>query len=55
MGKVTGFIEFKRDKQPYRAVGERVQDWRHSLLPSGVPARQPDPGLERPRLPGPVA
>jgi glutamate synthase (NADPH) small chain len=33
MGKVTGFIEFKRDKQPYRAVGERVQDWRQVMLP----------------------
>ena len=27
MGKVTGFIEFERDKQPYRPVEERVQDW----------------------------
>ena len=24
MGKVTGFIEFKRDKQPYRPVAERA-------------------------------
>ena len=74
MGKVTGFIEFKRDKQPYRPVEERVHDWqqvmlpvagrraaqagralhglRHPLLPPGLPARQPDPRLERPRLPG---
>ena len=27
MGKITGFIEFERDKQPYRPVEERVQDW----------------------------
>jgi glutamate synthase (NADPH) small chain len=33
MGKVTGFIEFKRDKQPYRPVEERVRDWRQVMLP----------------------
>jgi glutamate synthase (NADPH) small chain len=33
MGKVTGFIEFKRDKQPYRPVGERRRDWRQVMLP----------------------
>ncbi len=33
MGKVTGFIEFKRDKQPYRPVAERVRDWRQVMLP----------------------
>jgi len=33
MGKVTGFIEFKRDKQPYRPVVERLQDWRQVMLP----------------------
>jgi glutamate synthase (NADPH) small chain len=33
MGKVTGFIEFKRDKQPYRPVAERVHDWRQVMLP----------------------
>ena len=27
MGKPTGFLEFKRAKQPYRPVDERVQDW----------------------------
>ena len=27
MGKITGFMEFKRDKQPYRPVEERVKDW----------------------------
>ena len=33
MGKVTGFIEFKRDKQPYRPVAERRQDWHQVMLP----------------------
>lgn len=33
MGKPTGFIEFKRDKQPYRPVGERIQDWKQVMLP----------------------
>jgi glutamate synthase (NADPH) small chain len=33
MGKVTGFIEFKRDKQPYRPVEERRQDWKQVMLP----------------------
>ena len=33
MGKVTGFIEFKRDKQPYRPVAERVRDWKLQMLP----------------------
>ena len=33
MGKVTGFLEYKRDKQPYRTVGERVQDWNQVMLP----------------------
>ncbi len=33
MGKVTGFIEFKRDKQPYRPVAERLRDWQQVMLP----------------------
>jgi glutamate synthase (NADPH/NADH) small chain len=33
MGKVTGFMEFKRDKQPYRPVAERLRDWRQVMLP----------------------
>ena len=33
MGKVTGFIEFKRAKQPYRPVAERRGDWRQVMLP----------------------
>ncbi len=27
MGKVTGFMEYGRDNQPYRPVEERLQDW----------------------------
>ena len=33
MGKVTGFLEFKRDRQPYRPVEERVRDFEQVLLP----------------------
>jgi glutamate synthase (NADPH/NADH) small chain len=33
MGKITGFIEYRRDKQPYRPVGERLRDWRQVMLP----------------------
>jgi glutamate synthase (NADPH) small chain len=33
MGKVTGFLEWKRDKQPYRPVEERTRDWRQVMLP----------------------
>jgi glutamate synthase (NADPH/NADH) small chain len=33
MGKPTGFIEFKRDKQPYRPVEERIRDWKQQMLP----------------------
>ena len=33
MGKITGFIEFKRDKQAYRPVEERLGDWRQVMLP----------------------
>ncbi len=33
MGKVTGFIEFTRDKQPYRPVEERTRDWKQVMLP----------------------
>ena len=31
MGKITGFIEFEREKQPYRPIEERVQDW-HQVM-----------------------
>src|SRR5574337_1184356 len=33
MGKPTGFIEFKREKQPYRPVEERIHDWKQVMLP----------------------
>ncbi len=33
MGEVKGFIEFRRGKQPYRPVVERVRDWRQVMLP----------------------
>jgi glutamate synthase (NADPH/NADH) small chain len=31
MGKVTGFLEHRRQKQPYRPVEERLKDWRQVL------------------------
>ncbi len=33
MGKVTGFMEVKRSKQPYRAVEERLLDWNQVMAP----------------------
>jgi glutamate synthase (NADPH/NADH) small chain len=33
MGKITGFIEFDREKQPYRPIDERVQDWHEVMQP----------------------
>lgn len=33
MGKITGFIEFHRTKQPYRPVPERIRDWHQVMLP----------------------
>jgi glutamate synthase (NADPH/NADH) small chain len=33
MGKITGFLEFKRQKQPYRPVRERVKDWHQVMAP----------------------
>ena len=33
MGKVTGFLEFERVKQPYRPVEERLKDWRQVMQP----------------------
>ena len=35
--------------------GRALHGLRRALLPRGLPAREPDPGLERPRLPRPVA
>ena len=37
------------------AAGRAVHGLRHPVLPPGLPARQPDPRLERPGLPRPVA
>jgi glutamate synthase (NADPH/NADH) small chain len=31
MGKITGFLEFGREKQPYRPVKERLKDW-HQVM-----------------------
>ena len=31
MGKITGFIEFHRAKQPYRPVQERLRDWKQVM------------------------
>jgi glutamate synthase (NADPH) small chain len=33
MGKVTGFIEFDREKQPYRPVDERLKDYKQVMQP----------------------
>ena len=33
MGKPTGFIEFDREKQPYRPVEERLKDWNQVMQP----------------------
>ncbi|MRR57644.1 MAG: glutamate synthase subunit beta [Deltaproteobacteria bacterium] len=33
MGKITGFIEFRRKKQPYRPISERIRDWKQMMLP----------------------
>ena len=33
MGKITGFMEFRRTKQPYRPVRERIRDWKQVMFP----------------------
>ena len=38
-----------------RAPGRALHGVRRAVLPRRLPARQPDPGLERPRLQGPLA
>ena len=43
-----------RDDEP-AAAGRALHGLRHPVLPPGLPARQPDPRLERPRLPRPLA
>jgi glutamate synthase (NADPH/NADH) small chain len=38
MGKVTGFIEIQRQKQPMRPVPDRIRDWREVYLPDQTSA-----------------
>ena len=33
MGKITGFMEYPRVKQPYRPIEERVKDWHQVMQP----------------------
>src|SRR5437762_1276096 len=33
MGDARGFVKFKRTKQPYRPVGERLHDWNQVMRP----------------------
>ncbi len=33
MGDIKGFVKFKRAKQPYRPVAERVRDWKQVMRP----------------------
>jgi glutamate synthase (NADPH/NADH) small chain len=33
MAKVTGFLEYGREKQPYRPVEQRLRDWRQVMAP----------------------
>ena len=33
MGKITGFMEHQREKQPYRPAEERVKDWKQVMAP----------------------
>ena len=33
MGKITGFMEVGRSKQPYRPVEERLHDWNQVMAP----------------------
>ena len=47
------YLPYRRDA--LRRPGRALHGLRHSVLPPGLPAREPDPGLERPRLPRPVA
>lgn len=37
MGKPTGFLEFRRSKQPYRPVAERLRDWNQVMAPFPEP------------------
>ena len=33
MAKVTGFLEFGREKQPYRPIEQRLRDWSQVMQP----------------------
>ena len=33
MGKITGFMDYEREKTPYRPVEERVEDWKQVMKP----------------------
>ena len=36
MGKIKGFLEIQRKKQPARPVAERIRDWKEVYLPYAV-------------------
>ncbi len=36
MAKVTGFMEYHREKQPYRPVEERIHDWNQVMAPWAI-------------------
>ncbi|MEJ2071349.1 MAG: glutamate synthase subunit beta [Syntrophobacterales bacterium] len=38
MGKITGFLEYRRGKQPYRPVEDRISDWKQVMAPWPVEA-----------------
>ena len=48
MGKITGFLEEGREKQPYRPVDTSLALYGlwYSVLSPGLSAGQHDPGLE---------
>ena len=48
------FVQTLPGRGPARA-GRALHGVRRAVLPQRLPARQPDPGLERPRLPRPLA
>ena len=48
------FVEHAAGRRSCGA-GRALHGVRRSVLPQRLPARQPDPGLERPRLPRPLA
>jgi glutamate synthase (NADPH) small chain len=33
MGKVSGFLDYQRETQPYRPVEQRIRDWRQVMTP----------------------